>query len=314
MKRKMRSILVLMLAMLTLAACGKTGDNPAESQGEDSEKVSDNSGAHEHEWGEGVVKTAAGCIANGTMLYTCECESTKRESIPATGHDMQWVEAVAATDTTEGIKEHWVCNNCEKLFVDEAFCLDPWTNFTDVTYPFGNFNGTEFYIERLGDNKVAKLASNAYYPADLAITKEFSVADIPAGEYVMTFDVLLGQEVHADQWSFVVAIINDGNDGRKDILNTKPDANSLGYNMLTNANSSTWTTFEIPFTTTGEYTTLKAEVYLWPENYLNEPIYLDNFTVYKKGDDTRTNIDTLGGDFENVETYLEVEETDLIIR
>lgn len=313
MKKALISLLILALMVLSLTACGN-GDEGSETStaAPDTEAETEN-GPHEHSWGDGVVKTPAGCTTTGTVLYTCECEQTKRESIPATGHSMKMVEAIEATATTDGLKEHYVCENCEKLFIDEAFCVDPGIGMGTAAYPFGNFSGTEFYIQRLGDNKVAKMSSNAYWPTDLAMTKEYNVNDIPAGEYVMSFDVLLGADVHSDQWSFVVAMVNDGPDGRVDILNTKPTANSLGYDMLKNANAETWTTYEIPFTTTGTYTTLKAEIYLWPENYLNEPVYLDNFKIYKKDDATKTNIDTLAGDFENIETYLEVEADDVNI-
>ncbi|MBQ3356724.1 MAG: hypothetical protein IJG45_06385, partial [Oscillospiraceae bacterium] len=45
-----------------------------------------NATEHEHVWGEGVVTTAATCVDDGVMTYTCSvCNHTKTEVIPATG-------------------------------------------------------------------------------------------------------------------------------------------------------------------------------------------------------------------------------------
>lgn len=41
----------------------------------------------EHTWGEHAVTKAATCTEAGTMTYTCVCGATKKEAIPATGHD-----------------------------------------------------------------------------------------------------------------------------------------------------------------------------------------------------------------------------------
>ncbi len=40
--------------------------------------------------------------------------------IPAKGHKLNKVEAVQATCETAGVKEHWVCENCNKIFADDA--------------------------------------------------------------------------------------------------------------------------------------------------------------------------------------------------
>ena len=64
----------------------------------------DQTAALGHDWGEGIVTTAATCDADGKRTYTCARDSaTKTEVIPALGHD--WGEGIvttAATCTTDG--------------------------------------------------------------------------------------------------------------------------------------------------------------------------------------------------------------------
>ena len=47
-----------------------------------------------------------------------EYTDTKTEPVPAKGHQLTAVEAVPATCETAGVKAHWVCSVCGKLFSD----------------------------------------------------------------------------------------------------------------------------------------------------------------------------------------------------
>ena len=71
------------------------------------------------------VTTEATCEADGVRTYTAkvtfegkEYTDTKTEPVPAKGHTLTAVEAVPATCETAGVKAHWVCSVCGKLFSD----------------------------------------------------------------------------------------------------------------------------------------------------------------------------------------------------
>ena len=69
--------------------------------------------------------TEGSCEVGGTRTYTAkvtfegkEYTDTKTEPVPAKGHTLTAVEAVPATCETAGVKAHWVCSVCGKLFSD----------------------------------------------------------------------------------------------------------------------------------------------------------------------------------------------------
>ena len=69
--------------------------------------------------------TEGSCEVGGTRTYTAkvtfegkEYTDTKTEPIPAKGHTLTAVAKVPATCETAGVKAHWVCSVCGKLFSD----------------------------------------------------------------------------------------------------------------------------------------------------------------------------------------------------
>ena len=69
--------------------------------------------------------TEGSCEVGGTRTYTAkvtfegkEYTDTKTETLPATGHQLTAVAEVPATCETAGVKAHWVCSVCGKLFSD----------------------------------------------------------------------------------------------------------------------------------------------------------------------------------------------------
>ena len=75
-----------------------------------------------HDMGEYVQTTAPTCTEKGVKTATCKregCDHTETQEIPAKGHTLEKVEAVAATESKEGVKEHYKCAECGKLFLDE---------------------------------------------------------------------------------------------------------------------------------------------------------------------------------------------------
>ena len=72
-----------------------------------------------------AVTTEATCESTGTRTYTAKVTfdgkdytDTKTEPVPAKGHTLTAVEAVPATCETAGVKAHWKCSVCGKLFSD----------------------------------------------------------------------------------------------------------------------------------------------------------------------------------------------------
>lgn len=75
-----------------------------------------------HDMGEFVQTTAPTCTAKGVKTATCKregCNHTETQDIPAKGHTLEKVEKVAATESKEGVKEHYRCTECGDLFLDE---------------------------------------------------------------------------------------------------------------------------------------------------------------------------------------------------
>ena len=69
--------------------------------------------------------TEGSCEVGGIRTYTAKVTfdgkdytDTKTEPVPAKGHTLTAVEAVPATCETAGVKAHWVCSVCGKLFSD----------------------------------------------------------------------------------------------------------------------------------------------------------------------------------------------------
>ena len=69
--------------------------------------------------------TEGSCEVGGTRTYTAKVTfegkdytDTKTEPVPAKGHTLTAVEAVPATCETAGVKAHWKCEVCGKLFSD----------------------------------------------------------------------------------------------------------------------------------------------------------------------------------------------------
>lgn len=62
----------------------------------------------------------ATCDATGLKQYYCECGLPfgSPEEIPALGHNAEEQPAVPATCTDKGVRHHWKCSRCAKLFSD----------------------------------------------------------------------------------------------------------------------------------------------------------------------------------------------------
>jgi len=77
-----------------------------------------------HDWDKGEVTTAPTCSAKGVKTFRCNNDPahirTEEIAIDPNAHKLRKVGEKPATTDAEGIKEHWKCENCSKLFIDEA--------------------------------------------------------------------------------------------------------------------------------------------------------------------------------------------------
>ena len=73
-----------------------------------------------HKWDEGsILSSAATCLDQGEILYTCQYDSTHTKKEYFTGnHSFTHHEAASATCTENGNSEHWKCAVCGKCFSD----------------------------------------------------------------------------------------------------------------------------------------------------------------------------------------------------
>ena len=73
-----------------------------------------------HDFGEWTVTTEPGCTSKGEETRYCSrCDATETREAEALGHDLEHVEAKAATETECGNIEYWHCTVCGKYFSDE---------------------------------------------------------------------------------------------------------------------------------------------------------------------------------------------------
>ncbi len=74
-----------------------------------------------HTWDNGAVTTPATCTKDGVKTFTCTyCGDKRTEEIKAVGHQPEKVPAKAATCTTDGNPEYYLCSACKKTFRDAA--------------------------------------------------------------------------------------------------------------------------------------------------------------------------------------------------
>ena len=74
-----------------------------------------------HDWDEGRITKEATCTEDGIKLFRCNrCGIGDGKTLPATGHEMTFVEAKEATCIEDGNIEHWHCEKCGKNYDNES--------------------------------------------------------------------------------------------------------------------------------------------------------------------------------------------------
>ena len=102
MKRKLTSI-VFILVLCVLVICAFAGCKKT----------------HSHDYGDWIVTLEPTCESAGEKTRTCSgcCEKAEVETIPALGHTYgELVAEKSATCTVDGVKAHYECSVCHKLF------------------------------------------------------------------------------------------------------------------------------------------------------------------------------------------------------
>ncbi len=76
---------------------------------------------HAHDYQLMTTTSPATCTENGSGTYTCStCQNTVTGIIPALGHNMTHHAEEPATCTTDGTKEYYSCDRCNKNFADKT--------------------------------------------------------------------------------------------------------------------------------------------------------------------------------------------------
>ncbi len=103
--------------------------------GEEMSRESKTVAALGHDWGEWEVTKPATETEEGEMTRTCKNDASHKETKPIAKldhvHTLEHVDAVAATCTAAGVKEHYKCSVCGNLFEDAAGTKP----LTDATEP-----------------------------------------------------------------------------------------------------------------------------------------------------------------------------------
>lgn len=100
------------------------GNHNGNTNGNGNNGSTDKPKPHTHSWDAGSVTAQPTCTAAGTKVYHCSCGETKKESIPALGHDPitktdrgHNVHTVIKAAWDEDIWEsRYICNGCGKQF------------------------------------------------------------------------------------------------------------------------------------------------------------------------------------------------------
>ena len=121
MKSKFAIFIFTLAAMLCLTCCqsGGTDDGTTTTTGEVTTTTNTESSkpvCESHTFGEWYLNSPASCVKDGENLRVCSvCSYKERQSIPATGHTLEKIEAVAPTCSAEGKSEGQRCTVCTRI-------------------------------------------------------------------------------------------------------------------------------------------------------------------------------------------------------
>lgn len=122
------------------------GNHNGNTNGNGNNGSTDKPKPHTHSWDGGSITTQPTCTAAGIKTYHCSCGETKKESIPALGHDPvtktdkgHYVHTVIQAAWDEDVWEsRYICNGCGAEFKTDDEALEHITD-ADISSPCANY-------------------------------------------------------------------------------------------------------------------------------------------------------------------------------
>lgn len=111
---------------------------------------------HTHSWDGGTVTAQPTCTTAGTKVYHCSCGETKKESIPALGHDPitktdkgHYVHTVIKAAWDEDVWEsRYICNGCGATFTSNRDAIEHVTD-ADISSPCANYRAERVKVNTI---------------------------------------------------------------------------------------------------------------------------------------------------------------------
>lgn len=111
---------------------------------------------HTHSWDGGTVTVQPTCTAAGTKVYHCSCGETKKESIPALGHDPitktdkgHYVHTVIKAAWDEDVWEsRYICNGCGATFTSNRDAIEHVAD-ADISSPCANYRAERVKVNTI---------------------------------------------------------------------------------------------------------------------------------------------------------------------
>ena len=142
-----------------------------------------------HVWDEGEVTKEAGCIFDGTIVYTCtRCKEMRQEAIPAKGHDFIAYGGQAPTCTTAGWTAYEECSRCHYSTRQTLPALDhDWGEGKVTTEPTCTEAGVRTYTcSRCGTTKTEPIAALDHDWGEGEVTTEPTCTEAGVRTYTCT--------------------------------------------------------------------------------------------------------------------------------
>lgn len=224
-------------------------------------------------------------------------------------HNLEVVEAKAATETEDGYIKHLNCVDCDSDFIIDNQVIELPGFSQWLQYPIGNFTDQKAYIETDSVNTYLKLVPIEWWPKTTGITKDTGSLLTKAGTYVLKFDIK-GSDLIDSVKKGKLDIHFNYNGGNIKLID--------GVHNLSKVSNDEWITMEYEFSITDDLNSNWSNFvfYYWPEDsVVNNYLLLDNIEIYAKNDVNKTNLDEYGmGDFEGFIPLIPLTLEDKIIK
>lgn len=132
------------------------GNHNGNTNGNGNNGSTDKPQQHTHSWDGGTVTAQPTCTTAGTKVYHCSCGETKKESIPALGHDPitktdkgHYVHTVIKAAWDEDVWEsRYICNGCGATFTSNLDAIEHVTD-GDISSPCANYRAERVKVNTI---------------------------------------------------------------------------------------------------------------------------------------------------------------------